>query len=82
MLIIVYIIIVANLRNNLGSFVKRMIVSSVIKVTGAESFDRTNSRKEINLGKDGRTSVSVSVFILTVFFCLADRSNFLSIEGR
>ena len=67
MLIIVYIIIVANLRNNLGSFVKRMNVSSVIKVTGGESFDRINSRKEINLGKDGRTSVSVSVFILTVF---------------
>tara|TARA_B100000282_G_scaffold291065_1_gene262842 strand:+ start:1832 stop:1942 length:111 start_codon:yes stop_codon:yes gene_type:complete len=36
MLVIVYIIIVAKLRNNLGSFVKRMIVSSVIKVTGAE----------------------------------------------
>ena len=67
MLIIVYIIIVANLRNNLGSFVKRIIVSSVIKVTGAEPFNRTNSRKEINLGKDGRTNVSVSVFILTVF---------------
>ena len=67
MLIIVYIIIVANLRNNLGSFVKRIIVSSVIKVTGSEPFNRTNSRKEINLGKDGRTNVSVSVFILTVF---------------
>jgi len=36
MLAVVYIIIVANLRNKSGSFVKWIIVSSVIKVAGAK----------------------------------------------